>query len=184
LRDDAICSSSAAPILASSSLTIGSCASPSEVGVGPAFEAYATGDYTLTQLADELRVRGLTHRPTAQRAARPVTFNKLHQILRNRYYLGLVTWRGVEYEGKHPALVDAATFEAVQAVLSAHRLAGERSHKHHFSQTTSFSPAAGSTGREGYSRIFHQLAGLSAVVTRQATPPTARGGCDRFRLPR
>jgi site-specific DNA recombinase len=49
-----------------------------------AFEAYATGDYTLTQLADELRVRGLTHRPTAQRAARPVTFNELHQILRNR----------------------------------------------------------------------------------------------------
>jgi hypothetical protein len=35
-----------------------------------AFEAYATGDYTLTQLANELRVRGLTHRPTAQRAAR------------------------------------------------------------------------------------------------------------------
>ena len=62
-----------------------------------------------------------------------MTFNKLHQILRNRYYLGLVTWRGVEYEGKHPALVDVATFETVQAVLTAHRVAGERSHKHYLS---------------------------------------------------
>ncbi len=95
-----------------------------------AFEAYASGDWTLSQLADELRRRGLTHRPTTNRAARPVTFNKLHDLLRNRYYLGFVTWRGVEYEGKHPALVDAATFETVQRVLTAHRISGERSHKH------------------------------------------------------
>jgi site-specific DNA recombinase len=122
-----------------------------------AFEAYATGDYTLTQLADELRVRGLMHRPTAQRVARPVTFNKLHQILRNRYYLGLVSWRGVEYPGKHPALVDAATFEAVQAVLTAHRLAGERSQKHkHYLSGSLFCARCGSrllfgisTGRQG-----------------------------------
>src|SRR3954451_3490628 len=84
------------------------------------FEAYASGDWTLTQLADELRARGLTHRPSANRAARPVTFNKLHELLRNRYYLGFVTWRGVEYQGKHPALVDPVIFKAVQRVLSAH----------------------------------------------------------------
>src|SRR5215212_2453877 len=35
-----------------------------------------------------------------------------------------------------------------------------------FSQTTSFSPAAGSTAVRGTGRIFHQLAGLSAVVKR------------------
>ena len=33
-----------------------------------AFEPYATGDYMLSQLADELRSCGLTHRPTANRA--------------------------------------------------------------------------------------------------------------------
>ena len=43
-----------------------------------------------------------------------------------------------------------------------------------FSQTTSFSPAAGSTAVRGTGRIFHQLAELSAVVKRHATPPTAR----------
>jgi hypothetical protein len=41
-----------------------------------------------------------------------------------------VTWRGVEYDGKHPSLVSAETFEQVQAVLVAHRLSGERSYKH------------------------------------------------------
>jgi hypothetical protein len=42
----------------------------------------------------------------------------------------------------------------------------------------------GSDGRTGKYSAFHQLAGLSAVVMRPASPPTARGGPDRFRLPR
>jgi site-specific DNA recombinase len=95
-----------------------------------AFGAYATGDYSLNHLADELRDRGLTQRPTATRAARPLPLNKLHEVLRNRYYLGVVTWRGVEYEGRHPALVDVAVFAEVQRVLTAHRLSGERSWEH------------------------------------------------------
>jgi site-specific DNA recombinase len=89
-----------------------------------AFEAYASGDYTLNQLADELEDRGLTQRPTVNRAARPLPDNKLHHMLRNRYYLGFVTWRGVEYEGKHPALVSSETFAEVQRVLAAHRFSG------------------------------------------------------------
>jgi DNA invertase Pin-like site-specific DNA recombinase len=94
-----------------------------------AFEAYASGNYTLNGLAAELADRGLTQRPTPKRAARPLPTNKLHDVLRNRYYLGVVTWRGVEYPGKHPALVTPETFAAVQAVLAAHRLSGERSYK-------------------------------------------------------
>jgi site-specific DNA recombinase len=82
-----------------------------------AFQAYASGDYSLSQLAQELQDRGLLQRPTTKRAARPLPANKLHELLRNRYYIGFVTWRGVEYAGKHPALVDAETFEQVQRVL-------------------------------------------------------------------
>src|SRR3954451_1256633 len=95
-----------------------------------AFEAYASGNYTLNGLAAELEDRGLTQRPTPKRAARPLPTNKLHDVLRNRYYLGVVTWRGVEYPGKHPALVTPETFATVQAVLATHRLSGERSFKH------------------------------------------------------
>ena len=42
-----------------------------------AFEAYASGDYTLNQLAAELHDRGLTQRPTAKRAARPLPMTAL-----------------------------------------------------------------------------------------------------------
>jgi site-specific DNA recombinase len=94
-----------------------------------AFEAYATGDWSLRSLADELESRGLTFRPTRKQPERPVPLNKLQQILRSRYYIGYVTWRGVEYEGKHPKLVDAETFLRVQQMLDAHRASGERSYK-------------------------------------------------------
>jgi len=94
-----------------------------------AFEQYASGDWTLRSLADELKARGLTFRPGPKTPAHDVPANKLHMILRNRYYLGYVTWRGIEYEGKHPPLVDASTFEQVQRVLSDHRTAGERPSK-------------------------------------------------------
>jgi len=53
-----------------------------------------------------------------------------HEVLRDRYYIGFVTWRGVEYEGKHPRLIDPVTFQQVQDHLTAHASSGERSRKH------------------------------------------------------
>ena len=53
-----------------------------------------------------------------------------------------------------------------------------------FSQQTRFRRQLGVSALRGTGRVFHQLVGLSAVVTRQAKPPTARGGRDRFRPPR
>jgi site-specific DNA recombinase len=94
-----------------------------------AFEAYATGDWTLNSLAAELATRGLRQRATRTRLAKPFPANKLHEILRNRYYLGYVSYRGVENEGKHEQLIDAETFEAVQRVLAEHRTSGERSYR-------------------------------------------------------
>ena len=81
-------------------------------------------------LALELQVRGLTQRATKKRSAgRPFPPNALHNILRNRYYLGFVRYRGVESDGKHRPLVDIETFEQVQRVLENHRVAGERSNR-------------------------------------------------------
>lgn len=62
-----------------------------------AFEAYASGNYSLRSLATELEARGLTYRSTAKQVARPVTAKKVGEFLHNRYYIGVVTWRGVEY---------------------------------------------------------------------------------------
>ncbi len=93
------------------------------------FATYASGDWSLSQLAAELTVRGLTFRPGPRRPASELDDKKLQRLLRNRFYIGYVKWRGVEHEGKHQPLIDVETFEQVQQMLTARRTAGERSYR-------------------------------------------------------
>jgi DNA invertase Pin-like site-specific DNA recombinase len=95
-----------------------------------AFTAYATGNWSLSKLATELRVRGLTTRITPKRAAQRISTTSLHNILTNPYYKGVVTFRGVAYPGSHTALVDSDTWEQVQTVLDVNNQAGDRPQKH------------------------------------------------------
>lgn len=81
-----------------------------------AFELYASGEYTLNDVADELTDRGLATRPTAKRPAGPVSVSKLHRMLKDRYYLGFVSYRGEEYPGRYEALIDDELFDKVQGI--------------------------------------------------------------------
>jgi site-specific DNA recombinase len=98
-----------------------------------AFTAYADGNYTLRELTEELEARGLRYEPSRKLAARPMTQNAVNNMLRNRYYLGMVSYEGVLYQGRHEALVDEATFETVQAIMIARKNSGEKPQKrpHH-----------------------------------------------------
>ncbi len=102
-----------------------------------AFEAYATGEWSITQLLRELTERGLTNRASANRPERPVHRSRLHKLLTDSYYMGIVTYRGVQYEGKHQALVSPQLFDKVQELLNASNLAGERKvkYRHHLKGT-------------------------------------------------
>ena len=97
-----------------------------------AFEAFATGDWTLLKLRDELTAQGLRTLPTRGRASEPLVLSRIQAMLRNRYYVGKIIFKGVEYDGSHPKLVTITTFNNVQAALDSHR-AGEkqRSHPHY-----------------------------------------------------
>jgi site-specific DNA recombinase len=95
-----------------------------------AFDAYAGGEWSITHLTAELERRGVRTRPTATRAAVPLTRSQVHRILSSSYYIGMVPYRGVEYEGKHPALTDRETWHRVQDLLSGRRIAGDRSWRH------------------------------------------------------
>lgn len=86
------------------------------------FKAYATGDWTLKRLLAELEQRGLDNVPTPKFPVRPIRLSHLHAILTNPYYKGIIVWRGAEYEGRHPKLVDAKTWQEVQSVLSSHKV--------------------------------------------------------------
>ncbi len=101
-----------------------------------AFTEYATGNWTVRQLAEHLNNRGLTIPPTPRRPAKPITATRLHEILRHPYYKGIVTFQGVEYAGKHEPLVDSQTWQTVQTILASRRY-GERQRIHnHFLKST------------------------------------------------
>jgi site-specific DNA recombinase len=91
-----------------------------------AFEQYATGDWTVRNLAVELAARGLASAPTPSRPARPVDGTQLHKVLTNPYYKGVVRWRGAEAPGRHAPLVTEAIWRRVQDILSS-RAVGEKS---------------------------------------------------------
>ena len=97
-----------------------------------AFEEYATGNWTVADLADHLAACGLNTRSTPKISSQPVTLKTLHKVLVNPYYKGVVKYKGVEYPGSHEALIDTETWDKVQAILAS-RINGTRNLKHpHF----------------------------------------------------
>lgn len=91
-----------------------------------AFEMFATGNYTYQDIADELTDRGLLTRATTRRPAGPVSDTKIQQMLRDRYYLGEVTYKGETFKGRHAPLIEPDLFDLVQGVLDTRGVSGER----------------------------------------------------------
>ena len=94
-----------------------------------AFETYAKGEHSLSELTEELADRGLLQKATAKRPPRPLPRSRVHAMLTNRYYLGYVTYQGIEYPGKHTPIISEPLFAKVQQVLDAKRHAGDRSYR-------------------------------------------------------
>jgi site-specific DNA recombinase len=95
-----------------------------------AFELAATGAHTITTLTEMLEELGLRTRGTYKRPSKPLSRSMVHRMLRDDYYIGVVTLKGVKRPGRHEAIVDHSIFEQVQQVLDAHRASGDRAHKH------------------------------------------------------
>ena len=95
-----------------------------------AFEAYATGEWTIRRLLAELTARGLGTAPGRKNPGRPLVVSHLHKLLRNPYYMGMVPYRGVIYAGKHDPLVMPETWHEVQKILTAKHLSGEKDRDH------------------------------------------------------
>lgn len=110
-----------------------------------AFEAYATGDWTLRPLLSELTRRGLTSPGTRKVPEKPLEVSHLHKLLRHPYYKGIVRYRGVEYAGSHQPLIDETTWERVQQLLAAKDHSGERQRTHpHYLKGSLFCGSCGS----------------------------------------
>ncbi len=77
-----------------------------------AFRVFATNQWTQEQLCDELNKNGF--KTFFNNGVRPW---KLHGILTNKFYMGIVVWGGEEVQGTHEPLVSPELFYRVQDVL-------------------------------------------------------------------
>jgi hypothetical protein len=108
------------------------------------FNKYATGDYYMDDLAEELAAMGLTTRATPNIPAQAITGKRLNQMLANPYYKGIVVYCGAKYTGSHPPIIDSATWQAVQDIRDLHRN-GERTRDHdHFLKSSIYCGTCGS----------------------------------------
>lgn len=78
---------------------------------------------SLTRLLADLRKRGIVTKVRTLKTGKtvggiPFTRGSLAHLLRNRFYVGEVSFKGEALAGEQPAIVDRALFEAVQAKLT------------------------------------------------------------------
>jgi DNA invertase Pin-like site-specific DNA recombinase len=85
------------------------------------FDLYASGSFTIKTLRQAI----------IDRTGERISKSYLHHILTSRFYTGVFRWRGRQYSGTHPKLIDLQTFDHVQGIVAGRGKPKPR--KHHFS---------------------------------------------------
>jgi DNA invertase Pin-like site-specific DNA recombinase len=91
------------------------------------FAQYGSGNYTVNAVTALFNRMGLR-----SHTGKELRSNKVHEILRNRFYIGEVRWHGIIARGTHKPLVDRALFQTVQKHLQARGFQLSRDRKHDF----------------------------------------------------
>ena len=76
------------------------------------FEVYATANFSLYELMQEVKTWGLIGRK-----GKPVHKSKIARLLQNPFYYGVIRFKGEMYEGSHPPLISKKLFDKCQEVL-------------------------------------------------------------------
>lgn len=92
-----------------------------------AFRFYATGNYSMPRLIDEMYVVGLRNR-----VGKRVSLNGISTILNNPFYMGMIRLRTTKelFRGIHQPIVSKELFETVQSILRGKTV--PRLNKHDF----------------------------------------------------
>jgi hypothetical protein len=122
---------------------------PAAALVHLAYRLYANGNHSLTEIQEVMDERGL--RTVHSKAKPPQSLSKtaITRMLSNRFYLGFVAFKGVEYPGQHDAIISQELFGRVQETMRARDASGERKRKHvHYLKGTLYCGECG--GRMSY----------------------------------
>ena len=98
-----------------------------------AFRAFGRGNLSITELTDELERRGLESVPIGKKPSLALHKSRVANMLRDRYYIGVVTFKGAQYPGRHEQLIIKGLFHRVQEILDSRTVARERRvvHEHY-----------------------------------------------------
>ncbi len=78
------------------------------------FELYATGNYSLKRLSEIMYKEGLR-----SNYGHKVPKSRIHELLKDPFYIGKIKWNGETYEGQHKPLIEKETFKKVQKLLKS-----------------------------------------------------------------
>lgn len=95
--------------------------------IASVFNWYASGHYSLMEVAEHARKAGLTF----WRTGGAVPAATLHRVLRHRLYTGYFDWNGRVYKGQHPALTTKEIWDHVQGVLDGRNATKAKRGKKH-----------------------------------------------------
>lgn len=91
------------------------------------FELYSTGTYSIADLQEWLKDKNIISKNGAV-----ISHSRIHNILTNPFYYGLIRWNGQSRVGKHKPLISKQLFETCQYVLAKHRKFLTRTRKYNF----------------------------------------------------
>ncbi len=94
------------------------------------YEAYATGEWTMTQIRDRLEAEGVTSLPRPRRPPRPIAISHIENMLSNRYYIGEVKFDGAWHRGRHDPLISNELWERVREIREARVRTREKPQQH------------------------------------------------------
>jgi hypothetical protein len=77
-------------------------------------ELFATGNYTLTGIQEEMAAVGIL-----TRAGKPLPLSSIGNLLRNTFYYGVFNHKGELHPGVHVPMISKKTFDDIQAALVA-----------------------------------------------------------------
>jgi site-specific DNA recombinase len=86
------------------------------------FKTYSSGDYSLNEITEKFKGKGLAFR----KSNKPLPRSTVHKILTNKMYSGTFQWKGQHYEGKYQPLISMKLWDKVQRVLKRNSAAKGR----------------------------------------------------------
>jgi DNA invertase Pin-like site-specific DNA recombinase len=91
------------------------------------FKLYATGQYSLPSLSEEMARRGLK-----TKNGKCLVPEKIKRILQNKFYIGKMVMWGEEVKGNHKPIIDESLFKQVQNILAERKIAQEKWQRREF----------------------------------------------------